>query len=180
MRYLLLLAFAGAACSGAKAPATTPDPARGLRDLSKDDAELTAIAVAAARTIPPKSTSGATTLFSGVFVNGRKARLASDAVVRSTGFAATSSSRTPTPQCRLENVSTGQSRPAPCPASVSSYMPPTFTFDEVRATADSAYVGVTEAGQMAAKSSCLTLTRRAGTWTYLSSTVMADPRQCGK
>jgi hypothetical protein len=59
-------------------------------------------------------------------------------------------------------------------------MPPTFTFDEVRATADSAYVGITEAGQMAAKSSCVTLMRRAGTWTHLSSTVMADPRQCGK
>jgi hypothetical protein len=179
MRYLLLLALAGTACGGGKTPETSANPARGLRDLSKDDAEVFSIAVAATHAVGSRTGSG-TTFFSGVFVNGRKARLASDAVARATGFTPTSSTRAPRVECRAVNTSTGQSRAVPCPATATQSIPPTVTFDEIRATADSAYVGITEEAQMSSKGSCATLVRRNGAWTFLSTTVMADPRQCGK
>lgn len=179
MRYLLLLVLAGTACGGARTPETSANPARGLRDLSGDNAELSEIAVAATRAVQPRAAAG-TTFFNGVFVNGRKARLASDAVARATGFTATSTTRTPTPQCRAVNTSTGQSTPIACPASASQALPPTVTFDEVRSTADSAYVGITEESAMSSRGSCVTLVRRAGAWTFLSSNIMADPRHCGK
>ena len=181
MRYLALLTAGAVACGGTKAPETTVSPSRGLRALTIDDPEVTAIANAATRALPSMgSSSSGTHFFAGVYVNGRRARLATDAVVRTTGYTAVSSvPKRTTVECRAVS-SSAQSRPVQCPAAARATIPPTFTFDEVRATADSAYVGITETNDMAEKSSCVTLVRRGTTWTYLGSAIVANGKLCGK
>lgn len=180
MRYRILLLAAIAACGGGAAPKVTADPARGLRTMTTEDPELTAIAVAAARALPLNGTAQSVPFFGGVFVDGRKSRPASDAVVRATGFPAGSSS-TRRPQVRCEaRSSSGQTREVPCPPQTQQMLPPTYIFEEVRATADSAYVGITETMNGSSKGSCVTLVKRGASWDYLGSTVIASPRNCGK
>jgi hypothetical protein len=180
MRYLVLLAVAATACGGAKPAQTEPSPARGLLRLTADDAQLSAIAVAAARGLPSINKSTSTPAFGGVYVDGRRARLATDAVVRATGFTAVSTpTRSGNVQCRAVS-STGKSMPVPCPPEARQALPVTYTFDEVRATADSAYVGVSESSDTADRGSCMTLVKRQGNWTYFSTLIMADPKRCGR
>ena len=180
MRYLALLVIGAMACGGAKAPETTPNPARGLRNLTTDETELTRIVTAASRELPRGGASGLPTFFSGVFVGGSKARLAGDAVLRVTGYSPSSSTRTPAPQCAVQNMSTGQRTPIPCPASAKQSVPITYTMAEVRATADSAYVGVIEATDISMKASCVVLIHRETSWSYLRTDPVADAKQCGK
>src|SRR4051812_30976163 len=116
MRYLLLLGIGLTACGGAKAPEVAPNPARGLRNLSTDDQEVTAIALAAARTLPPASAGLPQPFFGGVFADGKQLRQATSAVTRLTGFYLAPTSRTPAPQCRRVEMSTGKSVPIQCPA----------------------------------------------------------------
>lgn len=177
------IALAVLACSSAPAPAPTPSPAdsaRGLRNLNdpKAEAELTAIAVAAARSLPPSSSTRG--LFSGVFVDGRRAREATQAVIRAAGLTEVSSSRGVKVQCRSTNMSTGQSTPIPCPTSVAASQPPVMSFAEVRATADSAYVGLTETTDRSSRASCITLERTASDWRVVTQLTIADARRCGK
>lgn len=180
MPYRILLLAAIVACGGGAAPKVTADPARGLRAITTEDPEVTAIAVAAARSLPSNGTAQAMPLFGGVFVDGKRSRPASDAVVRATGFLVGSSS-TRRPQMRCEaRSSSGQTREIPCPPQTQQMLPPTYIFEEVRATTDSAYVGVTETLNGSAKGSCVTLVKRGASWDYLGSMVIASPRNCGK
>jgi hypothetical protein len=173
------------ACSSAPAPAPTASPAassaRGLRNLNEPQAEadLAAIAVEAAMSVQATS-AGSRPFFGGVFVSSRKNRLASDAVVRATGFTAVNGTGPAKVECRAQNVSTGQTKPIPCPAQAVDALPPSFSFLEVRATADSAYVGVMESNPRASRASCITLARNGTAWKVLTTLVIADPRQCGK
>lgn len=176
MRYLLLLVVC-AACGGKKAPETTADPARGVRNLGPDSAVVADIAVVAARALPPQRTTQP--FFGGVYVNDRLSRPATDAVRRATGFSVTSSTRAPTVQCRVQS-SSGASREVPCPPQAAAAIPPTIAFVSVRATPDSAYVGLLEVDGTSEKGSCTTLTYRIGGWTYLSNSIIANPKNCGK
>jgi hypothetical protein len=178
MRYLALLLIGVVGCGGAKAAETSASPTRGLRSLRTDDPDLTAIATVAAQTLPSAGTALAKPVFRGVFVNGQMSRSATDAVMRATGFTQASSTRQPFVVCRVSS-SSGQSTPTQCPGSVKASLPSTFSFDEVRATADSAYVGVTEVTGAASKASCLTLVRRGNDWQNLGSAVIAVARRCG-
>src|SRR4051812_41938041 len=129
MRYLAALMIGVAACGGAKAPETTANPARGLRPLTMDDPEVTSIAVVAARALPSIGTNSSQPMFSGVYVNGRKARLASDAVARASGFTAISATpRRTSVECTAVS-SSGQSKAVQCPPSVKQMIPPVFSFD---------------------------------------------------
>ena len=180
MRYLVLLAVSVAACGGAKAPAITPGPDRGLRALKADDPEITAIATVAARSLPVVSNRSSTpTLFAGVYVRDRESREATDAVRRTTGMGVGSTAGRVQMQCRAVS-SSGQERTIPCPVQAAAQIPPTIIFDEVRATADSAYVGFTEAINGIEKANCMTLVWRLGKWTYLSSGIIAKGKNCGK
>lgn len=182
-RHLVHLAAIAAllACSSAPEPAPIANPARGLRNLNDPQVEkdLAAIAVEAAMSVQ-SSAPGSRPFFGGVFVGSRKNRVASDAVVRATGFTAVSGTGSPKMECRQQNMSTGQSRPIPCPAAAVDALPPSFSFPEVRATADSAYVGVLETSPRASKASCITLGRKGAAWKVLTTMVIADARQCGK
>jgi hypothetical protein len=180
MRNRILLLVALAACSGGAAPKVTADPARGLRTLTTEDPDVTAIAIEAARALPRNGPSAAMPRFAGVFVEGRRSRPATDAVTRVTGFTPVTNARTATPQCRAVNTSTGQSINVPCPASATAVIPPTYSFTEVRATADSAYVGVTESSGNSDKVSCMTLIHRGVSWVYFGTMVTANARNCGK
>lgn len=167
-------------CSAKKEPSVTPEPqaARGLVDLGGDEVELSSIALVASQKLPPPGNPQPA--FGGVYVNGRYARRASEAVARAVGYASVQSTRAPkAAQCRVVS-SSGASRDIPCPASVQQAVPTVFTFPEVRATADSAYVGIAESGPNATRSNCVTLWRTAGGWIVLRSVVIADAKSCGR
>jgi hypothetical protein len=136
------------------------------------------IVIAAARALPPQGSSQL--LFGGVYVDGRSSREATEAVRRATGMSVVSSGRRPTVQCRAVNQSTGQSTPVPCPAAAAQALPPTLTFVDVRATADSGYVGAAEEANAGTKSNCVTLRKVGSEWRVVSTLVIANPRNCGK
>ena len=181
---LVAAAITTVACAKAAATPEAVSPERGLRTLTANDDEVSNIAVAAAKYLPPVGTTRP--YFAGVFVDRRKARSASDAVVRATGFTAVNeaSRSTRPPECRVVNRSTGATTTVPCPASVTvmaaAVVPPTYTFAAVRATADSAYVGITTKTTGTPEESCMTLVRSAGTWTVLRTTVATSAEHCGK
>src|SRR4051812_10475506 len=82
---VIVLAIIVAGCTHTPAPVTAIDPARGVRNLTADSAEVLAIAMMAAREIQtPGQTSKAP--FGGVYVNGVRARKASDEVIRANDF----------------------------------------------------------------------------------------------
>jgi hypothetical protein len=167
-------------CSARQPPSVTPDeqPQRGLRDLAGDEAELSSIALAASQKLPPPGSPQPA--FGGVYVNGRYARHASDAVARAVGYATVQSTRAPkVAGCRVVS-STGQSKDVPCPASVQQAVPTVFSFREVRATADSAYVGITESGPNVTRDNCVTLWRTSSGWIVLRSAVVSDAKRCGR
>ena len=176
MRYLLLVALC-AACGGGKAPETMANPARGLRNLGPDSAAVSDMAVEAARSLPPQRSTQP--LFGGVYVNDRLSRTATDAVKRATGFTVTSTTRQPEVRCRVQ-TSGGASRDIPCPPQAAAAVPPSVSFVSVRATGDSAYVGLLEVDGTAERSSCITLVRRTGGWSYLSNSIIASAKNCGK
>src|SRR4051812_21064260 len=110
MRPTLMLRGAVAAAAlaltsscGSKAAGTTPAPeatsTRGLRNLTSADAEVTAIAVEAARSIQFDVNPNTRPLFGGVYVAGKRMREATDGVTRATGFIASSSARAPKVEC---------------------------------------------------------------------------------
>jgi hypothetical protein len=118
-------------------------------------------------------------MFAGVYVEGKKATRASDDVARAMGFTQVQRVlRTPV-QCRVVS-SNGQSRTVPCPPAAMANVPPTYTFDEVRATPDSAYVGVDETTNSVPKASCITLLRVGSNWRVVNTTIIANARNCGK
>jgi hypothetical protein len=164
-----------AACAK-KAPLESTNPARGLRTLATEDSDVTAISLEAARAV---WTQAGQPRFGGVFVNDRRSRSATDAVKRATGATEVTSTQRGQLRCRIVS-SSGQEREVPCPPQAVASIPPTFTFVEVRATADSAYVGVLEADGRSEKASCVTLTRRPGGWNYLRTTVIANAKHCGR
>lgn len=190
MRLILTLRRAGAAaclaltvsCGSKAASGTAAAPAanaaRGLRTFVTDDPAVTQIALEAAQSLPPIiGSSSNKPLFGGVFVEGKRFRLASEAVVRTMGFTATSSSRPATPVCRSSTGAT-----IACPSTGTTIvMPPTITFEEVKATADSAYVGVgEEASTGQSKQTCITLRRIGNGWKVTSTAIIADARRCGR
>jgi hypothetical protein len=183
MRYLHFAVLAAVACAGGAKPETVADPARGLRSLNPDDPDVVAIATAAAASL--QSGSSARTIgnmepmFAGVYVNGRKAQKATDAVLRVTGMHPVSSTRSPTVSCTAVS-SSGKSMPVACPRDVIAQLPPAYMFDEVRATADSAYVGFSETSDRAQQASCITLRRTATDWRFVSTSPIASARNCGK
>ena len=77
-------------------------------------------------------------------------------------------------------MSTGESTPIPCPPSVAASQPPVLSFAEVRATADSAYVGLTETTDRYSRASCVTLARAGSDWRVVTQLTIADARRCGK
>jgi hypothetical protein len=173
----IALAWILIACGGKPAPDTSADPARGLRKLT--DTEVSEIAVAAAQSLPPSGS--VTSHFSGVFIDGQQARMASEAVVRATGFVAVEGRTTPpSPPCRVRNVATGATTPVPCPPSAATALPPTWSFVAVRATNDSAYVGSSKAESGRAEPGCITLARAGARWRVVSTLPMADARRCGR
>lgn len=167
------------ACGKPGAPEVTSDPARGLRTFTDTDPILSEIAVEAARSLPMEGRT--TPAFGGVYVDGRRYRAASEAVARATGFTATSGSGPVRPECRSVNQTTGASTPIPCPASASSSIPVVYSFAEVRATADSAYVGSTKAAaNSASAATCITLSRSEGRWMVLRTVPIGDAKRCGR
>ena len=171
------VAVAVMACAKQQPAPETVNPARGLKTLTTEDREVSEIAVAAVRALPP-SRSGQP-LFAGVYVNDRKSRPATDAVKRATGFTeVTAPLRPSSGQCRARV--NGQEREIPCPANTATAIPPTFTFVEVRATEDSAYVGLTETDDRSEKASCITMLRKIGGWATVSTSIIANPKNCGK
>jgi hypothetical protein len=171
------LAFALIACAGKPAPQVA-DPSRGLKALATEDREVSDIAIAAARSLPISRTGQP--LFAGVYVNERKSRSATDAVKRATGFPEVSRAPRPRELRCMVRSSSGQEREIPCPPAAVSAVPPTFTFVEVRATEDSAYVGIEETDDRSEKASCITLLRRIGGWSVLSTSIIASAKNCGK
>jgi hypothetical protein len=166
------------ACAHAPAPVTAADPARGVRNLTADSAEVLAIAMEAAREVRPASNM-TKALFGGVYVKGHPAKKTSDALIHANGFASASGSRPLKVECRIES-STGQSRPAPCPRQVVSEVPPVYTFEEVLATADSAYVGMSEVTPDSKKGHCLTLRRMKTSWSLVTNLPIGDAKLCGR
>lgn len=177
---LIAAAIAMTACTHAPAPApaVAADPARGVRNLTADSAEVLAIAMEAANEIRP---SGGMTkaLFGGVFVNGHRAQKASDEVIHSNGFASASGARPPKMTCTLKGPN-GQQTPMQCPRQAVASAPPIYTFEEVVATPDSAYVGVSEVTPDARKGDCITLRRTNTAWSVVSNTPIGDAKRCGK
>ena len=179
MRYPMLVLFGVvAACGGSKQPAVTANPARGLVDLRDADSVVTGIALEVSRLLP--TGLNPQPAFGGVYVNGRVNRRASDAVARAAGYTSVSATRVGTPQCKAKNMSTGQETPIACPPSVAASMPPLYVFDEVIATADSAYVGYTERTEKTDKATCVRLLRVGPSWRVLDRLTIADARRCGK
>jgi hypothetical protein len=176
MRYLFLAVIGAAACGGSRAAESAINPERGLRSLTQDSAAVSDIAIEAARSLPPQRTTEV--LFAGVYVNDRLSRTATDAVKRATGFVITSGTGKPEVRCRVQS-STG-SREVPCPAQVVQSIPSTISFASVRATADSAYVGMIGSDGTSEKASCLTLVRRGVRWVYVTNTVIANAKFCGR
>lgn len=176
------VALTAAACSSAKAPEIGPDPTRGLRSFTGAETEVAEIVAEAALSLPPEVNPKPA--FSGVYLNGRRSRNATDAVVRATGFTAVS---TPAinqrPECRSVS-STGVSTPIPCPASaapiIESMKPPVYSFLAVRATADSAYVGSRKQTSRSTEDNCITLIRAAGKWSVLRTVSATDAARCGE
>lgn len=168
------------ACGGAPKPEITVDPARGLMNLraAENRPVLEDIVIAAVRSLPPQGSPQL--LFGGVYVDGRQSREATEAVRRATGMSVVSGNRRPVVQCRAVNQSTGQSTPIACPAAAAQAIPPTLTFVEVRATADSGYVGASEAANAGTKSNCVTLRKVGNDWRVVSTLIIANPRHCGK
>jgi hypothetical protein len=179
---LALAAACGAKSASETGPAPAANAARGLRTFATDDPLVTEIALEAAQSLPTTVTSGGNKpLFAGVFVEGKRFRLASETVVRTMGYTATSSSRPARAECRAVNQSTGASTPIPCPASTSTMVPPTITFEEMKATADSAYVGVAEESSTGqSRQSCIVLRRIGNGWRVTSTAIIADARRCGR
>jgi hypothetical protein len=164
-----------AACGGA--PKTVADPARGLIPLTVEDDRLDAIVLEASRAIP--ETGQNRPLFGGVYVDGRHARRATDVVARASGLQAVTTTRSPKVECRATS-SSGRSTPIPCPPQAVAALPPVLSFVEVRATADSAYVGLLESDDRSSKSSCITLLRAGTGWRMLETSVIADAKRCGR
>lgn len=180
MRHALALSIVLAACGGASStPKVAADPARGLRPLTHDSAEVATIAIEAVRSLPPSRGAGQP-LFGGVYVNGRLARQASDQVARATGFAPAAGVQKQNVQC-VAQTSSGASRPIPCPAQAAASIPPIYRFEEIRATADSAYVGWSETANNSTRGNCITLVRFGGAgWRAMSTAIIADAKNCGK
>ena len=174
----LAVALTLTACGGSAAPKIVADPARGLVALTADDPRVDAIAVAADRDI--RVLVQPMPLFGGVYVDGRRAIRATNAVARATGLTATSGTGTPKVECRAQNMSTGQSISVPCPPAAVAAIPRVLSFIAVRATADSAYVGVLEADNRSSKSSCMTLTRAGTDWKVLGTSIVTDAKHCGR
>jgi hypothetical protein len=175
-RIALILAASLALTACAKKTPEVVNPTRGLRTLATEDPDVTAISLEAARAV---WTQAGQPLFAGVFVNERRSRSATEAVKRATGATEVSSSRRGPVRC-MARTSAGQEREIPCPVQAVASIPPTFTFVEVRATADSAYVGILETDERIEKSSCVTLTRRPGGWNFLGTMVIANAKHCGR
>src|SRR5688572_30649023 len=171
----IVAALVLAACAK-KAPPESANPARGLRTLATEDADVTAISLEAARSVWTRTGQP---LFGGVFVNDRRSRSATDAVKRATGATEVTNRGRGNVRCMIR-TSGGQEREIPCPPQAAASIPPTFTFVEVRATADSAYVGVVESDQRTEKANCVTLTRRLGGWNFVGTTVIANAKHCGR
>ena len=166
------------ACATSATPKAAANPARGLLDLRAAEAEVAEIAVEAARSLPQEGRTRPN--FAGVYVGGTKVRSASDAVVRATGFTAVNSTGPTKVECGRQNMSTGQITPMPCPASATLSIPPTFSFAEVRATADSGYVGSAKHSHNApALTTCITLAREGARWKVVDAKPIGDPKRCG-
>jgi hypothetical protein len=174
MRVAVSLALT--ACGGAATPKTAAAPSAETPKLT--DAEVSAISVAAAETLLP--TGSPTTFFAGVFVKGQRSRLASEAVARTNGFTLGDPGRGATPQCRAQNMSTGQSKPIPCPASVARSIPPTYSFVEVRKTNDLASVGVELRNNDVVQANCINLRLVGNHWTMVNTTPAGDAKRCGR
>ena len=170
------LALAIIACGKKPAPEAV-NPARGLKTLTTEDPEVVAIAVEAARSLPAQRTTQP--LFGGVYVNDRRSRPATDAVKRATGFTEVPAAPRPSSTSCVARVN-GREQQVACPPSMATAIPPTFTFAEVRATEDSAYVGVSFIDGPSEKSSCITLLRKIGGWATVSTAIIANARNCGK
>jgi hypothetical protein len=180
MRYRILTVCAAvAACGGSKQPAVAANPARGLVDLRDADSLVVGIAMEASRTLPTGLTPQPA--FGGVYVNGRINRRASEAVAHAAGYASVTATKVGTPQCKARNMTTGQEMPIACPPQAVAAMPPLYVFDEVVATADSAYVGYTERSLKTDKATCLKLLRIGpSAWRVMDRATIADARRCGK
>ena len=176
-RVLITAAIVLAACGHTPEPVAVVNPARGLRSLTADSTEVTAIALAAAGEVRPGAMPKA--LFAGVYVDGKKAVKASTEVAHANGFALVARPRAPKMTCTLKGPD-GQTREMQCPREVVASAPSVYVFDEVRATADSAYVGMSEVTPDATKANCITLLRRMKAWSVEKSTPIGDARQCGK
>jgi hypothetical protein len=166
------------ACSHASGPPVTVDPARGLRNLTADSDAVLPIAMEAAREITPSAQANKA-LFGGVWVSGRKARKTTDEVVHANGFASAAADKAPQMKC-VRQSSDGRSVPIQCPRAAVESIPPVFTFDDVVATADSAYVGVSEATTDSKKASCITLRHTKMTWSVVSNVPIGDVKKCGR
>jgi hypothetical protein len=177
-RALAALTIALAACGKAPAPATAVNPARSLRNLTADSTEVLTIAMEAAREISP-SAQASKALFGGVYVKGRRARQTSDEVIHANGFASASADKAPAMRCEARS-SDGRVVPIACPHAAIAAVPPVLTFAEVVATADSAYVGLSEVTIETKKASCITLRHVARSWSVVSNVPIADAKLCGR
>ena len=176
--FVMALALTIAACSHAATPAVVTNPARGVRNLTADSAEVLAIAMEAAREVRPAS-NATKALFGGVYVKGHLAKKTSDEVIHANGFASASGSRGVKVTCRIQSPS-GQTAPAQCPREVVTQIPPVYTFEEVLATADSAYVGMSEVTPDGKKGNCMTLRRVKTSWAVVNTLPIGDAKLCGR
>jgi hypothetical protein len=166
------------ACGHAPAPAVAVDLARGLRNLTADSDGVLPIAMEAAREITPSAQANKA-LFGGVYVSGRKARKTTDEVVHANGFAAAPADKAPAMKCVARSPD-GRQIPIQCPRVAVESIPPVFTFDDVVATSDSAYVAVSEATIDSRKASCITLHRAKMSWSVVSNVPIGDVKKCGR
>ena len=144
---------------------------RELRVLTPSDSDLVPVAIAAAKTLEPDHAGRVK--FAGVMVNGHEARAASDAVVKAIdGERVDDSRRVPFVICRQ-----GES----CPEVENARNDRTYAFTNIRATADTVFVGGTERSTAhGERPLCIVVARAGQVWTAAGTRDVRNAKRCGE
>lgn len=174
MRTLTGTLLLSLACARQAEVPSTVGPSRGVRELAAADAELSTIAIVAARSLHPGGDERLK--LAGIFVAGRELVALTDTVARAVNAERVEDdSRTKVPFVigRCDAM-------AGCPQTRPVRETPVHALSMFRVVQDSAYVGGTARTGDGTRAICIVLIRAGGAWIAAGQTNVRSAQRCGQ